>query len=537
MAFIAALTAAELFPPGRVLFFMIRTMIGLGLAALLGCAQGGRPAATKPNVLVILADDLGWSDLGCYGGEIATPNLDGLARGGVRYTQVYNTARCWPSRAALLTGYYAQQVRRDTVPGVESGTRGARPAWAPLLPARLKAAGYRSYHSGKWHVDGKPLENGFDRSYRLEDAGRYFHPRQHFEDDRPLPAVEKGSAFYTTSAVADHAIRQLKEHGERHAAAPFFQYLCFTAPHFPLHAPAEDVARYRDRYRRGWDVLREERARRIRELGLAAHPAPPAERELGPPYAFPEALKKLGPGEVDRPLPWEQLTEAQKEFQAAKMAVHAAMVDVMDREIGRVLAQLREMDAFKNTLILFLSDNGASAEIMVRDEGHDPAAAPGSAGSHLCLGPGWSTASNTPFRRHKSWVHEGGISTPLIAHGPSVPAAPGTLRTAPGHLVDLAPTILELAGVEAPPDFPGRSLFADGERELWWLHEGNRAIRAGDWKLVSAKNQGSGAWELYDLSTDRGESKDLALQFPERVRELAAAWERRWTSIQADARR
>ncbi len=512
---------------------MIRRALWALLPLLAACARGDRAPAAAPNVIVILADDLGWSDLGCYGGEIETPNLDALARGGLRYTQFYNTARCWPSRASLLTGRYAQEVRRDTVPGVVSGGRGVRPAWAPLLPARLKPLGYRSYHSGKWHVDGKPLEGGFDRSYWLEDTGRYFGPRRHFEDDKPLPAGERGSGYYATTAVADHAIRQLKEH----AGGPFFQYLCFTAPHFPLHAPAEEVEKFRERYRKGWDALREERGRRIRELGLAAHPTPSAEREVGPPYPFPEAIAKLGAGEVDRPKPWADLTDAQKEFQAAKMAVHAAMVHVMDREIGRVVGQLRAMGALENTLILFLSDNGASAEIMVRDDGHDLAAAPGSAASHLCLGPGWSTASNTPFRRHKTWVHEGGISTPLIAHWPSGIAARGELRTTPSHLIDLVPTVLGTAGVDVPPELPGRSIFATGPRELWWLHEGNRALRAGDWKLVSAKNQGTGAWELYDLAEDRGETTDLAAKHPERVRELGEAWERRWAEIQAQAKR
>lgn len=505
------------------------------LLVLASCAGPDRPApGSRPNVLVLLADDLGYSDPGCYGGEIRTPNLDALARGGLRFSQFYNTARCWPSRASLLTGYYPQQVRRDTVPGVESGGRGKRPAWAPLLPERLRPLGYRSYHSGKWHVDGPALEGGFDRSYRLEDAGRYFSPRRHFEDDRPLPAVDPASGYYTTAAVADHAIRQLKDH----PGGPFFQYVCFTSPHFPLHAPAEDIARYRGAYREGWDAVRETRGKRLRELGLVAHAPPPAEREVGPPYAFPDAIQKLGPSEVIRPLPWSELTAEQRDFQAAKMEVHAAMVDRMDLEIGRILDQLRAMKAFENTLVLFLSDNGASAEIMVRDDGHDPKAPAGSAASHLCLGPGWSTASNTPFRRHKTWVHEGGISTPFIAHWPAGIAARGTIRSTPSHVVDVAPTILELAG-GPPAGGPGRSLlpaFA-GEppsaRELWWLHEGNRAIRSGDWKLVAAKTAGTQAWELYDLSNDRGETRDLSARFPDRAKEMAERWERTWEEIRA----
>ena len=196
-----------------------------------------------PNVVVILADDLGFSDLGCYGGEIKTPNLDGLAAGGLRFTQFYNTARCWPTRAAILTGYYAQQVRRDTVPGVPSGSRGVRPGWARLLPELLKPRGYRSYHSGKWHVDGMPLADGFDRSYYVEDLGRYFHPRVLYEDDRKLPPVKPDSGYYATTAIAEHAVGYLKQHAAEHREQPFFLYLAFSAPHFPLQAPPEDIAR------------------------------------------------------------------------------------------------------------------------------------------------------------------------------------------------------------------------------------------------------------------------------------------------------
>src|SRR5438874_4894025 len=201
--------------------------------------------ATKPNVLLLVADDMGFSDAGCYGGDIATPNLDALARKGLRFTQFYNTARCWPSRAALLTGYYAQQVRRDTVPGIKSGAQGTRPSWARLLPEMLKPLGYRSYHSGKWHVDGKPLHNGFDHSYSLEDHDRHFTPRRHTEDDKALPPVDARAGYYSSTGIADHAIKCLKEHAAKHAEKPFLEYLAFTAPHFPLQASPEDIAPYR----------------------------------------------------------------------------------------------------------------------------------------------------------------------------------------------------------------------------------------------------------------------------------------------------
>ncbi len=518
--------------------------VGVILLVLPTPARAAAPV--KPNVVVILADDLGYSDLGCYGGEIRTPNLDALAANGLRYSQFTNTARCWPSRAALLTGYYAQQVRRDTVPGVPSGGNGVRPSWARLLPARLKAGGYRSYHSGKWHVDGKPLENGFEHSYRLEDAGRYFAPRTHFEDDRKLPAVAPGSDYYTTTAIAEHAIQFLKDHESQHASDPFFLYLAFTSPHFPLHAKPEDIARYRDSYRDGWEVVRAERWKRIQKLGIVEGRLSDVERAVGPPYPFPDALKTLGPGEVDRPLPWDSLTAEQREFQRVKMTLHAAMVDRMDQEVGRVLNQLRRMGSLENTLLVFLSDNGASAEIMVRDDGHDPSAPPGSAASHLCLGPGWSSVANTPFRRHKTWVHEGGIATPLIVHWPRGIPAHGEIRHNPGHLIDLAPTILEVAGVEVPrvtdvPAPPGKSLVPTftcdrsvTHEELWWQHEGNRALRVGDWKIVAAGKDA--AWELYNLKTDRTETHDLAHEQPEKVRELSALWLRRHDEFGALAR-
>jgi arylsulfatase len=450
----------------------------------------------------------------------------------------------------LLTGYYAQQVRRDTLPGIASGGRGVRPAWAPLLPELLRPLGYRSYHSGKWHIDGQPLENGFDHSYWLQDEGRNFSPQKHAQDGRALPPVERGAGYYSTTAIVERAIDFLKDHARQHTEKPFFTYVAFVVPHFPLHAPAEDIARYRDKYRGGWDEVRQTRFARQKELGLASGDLPPLEQEVGPPYRFPEALKKFGPHEVDRPLPWSELSAEQREFQATKMAIHAAMVDRMDREIGRLLQQVRDMKAWDNTLVLFLSDNGASAEMMVRDDGHDPKAAPGSWATHLCLGPGWSSAANTPFRRHKTWVHEGGICTPLIAHWPQGIAARGELRHNPAHVIDIVPTIFELLGRKRPetwrgapvPPPPGRSLVPvlakDGtvsHDSLWWLHENNRALRVGDWKIVSAGT--GGRWELFDLKTDRCEAHDLAARRPDRVRELEQVWHRQFEAIRALATR
>lgn len=494
-------------------------------------AQDEAPAS-RPNVLLILADDLGWSDLGCYGGEIATPNLDAVAERGVRFTQFYNTARCWPTRASLMTGYYPQQVNMDP-------PRGGVPVYALTLAERLKKAGYRSYHAGKWHLRGIPKalrDGGFDHSYRCEDHDRNFYPQHLILDDRALPPVGRDADYYTSTAYADHMIAFLDEHAREHVEQPFFAYLAFTVPHFPLHAPAEDVARYRDRYSEGWDVVRAERVERQRALGLFPTTIAARESQIEAPSGNAKQRERLGPGEVAFALAWKDLTEAQRRFQADKMAVHAAMVDRMDREIGRVLEKVRAMGREEDTLVMFLSDNGASAEILVRGDGHDPDAEPGAADSYLCLGPGWSTCANTPFRRHKIWTHEGGIATPLIVSWPAR-AMKGAFRLTPGHVIDVTPTLLELAGlpvepgVEGAPAFPGRSLVPVLEKDrsldrdvLWFHHVGNRALREGPFKLVSAQIDGD-AWELYDLRIDRGETLDLSSAQPERVERMAAAWQ------------
>ncbi len=518
----------------------MRALVVVLLLASVASAQ-----STKPNILLILADDLGYSDLGCYGSEIATPNLDALAKNGLKFQHFYNTARCWPSRAAILTGYYAQQVRRDAVPDVKSGNPGIRPEWAKLLPELLSLAGYRSYHSGKWHVDGMPLKNGFLHSYSLNDHDRHFGPKQHTQDDVKLPEAKEG--YYSSTYISNHAMECLTEHFKDHPKAPFFEFLAFTAPHFPLQAPAKDIEKYSKVYAAGWDELREARWKKMQKLGLGGTALAPVERDIGSPYSktAKDALPKLGAGEVNEPKAWIDLTAVQREFQAKKMAVHAAMVDRMDQEIGRVIDLLKKNGQFDNTLILFLSDNGASAEIMVRGDGHDPHAECGTGATFLSLGAGWSTMANTPHRRHKTWVHEGGISTPFIMHWPQGIAAKDEFRKAPAHVVDLLPTFLEVAGQkfntpDAPP-LPGVSLqpmFAKEsliKREpIWWLHEGNKALRDGQWKLVSNKD---GAWELYDLSADETETKNLAKDHSERAKSMAAAWQKQWESIQADARR
>jgi L-rhamnose mutarotase len=518
----------------------------LGVSAAFAAADA--PRAEKPNILLIVADDMGFSDLGCYGGEIQTPNLDRLAEHGLRFTRFYTTSRCWASRAAILTGHYPQAVRRDLLPEVErgeygmfgtiSGANGIRPRWAQMLPAYLKPLGYRSYHSGKWHMDGDRLPAGFDRSYSLEDHNRFFSPQNHFEDDVKLPPVSPDSGYYSTTYIADHAIKCLKEHAEKSADQPFFEYLSFTAPHFPLQALPEDIAVYKDAYQVGWDAIRKARLERMKSLGIVDGGLSPLEPGTLPRWNLtPEEMKtQISPGELGNAVPWDSLSPEQKKFQAAKMSIHAAMIHRMDIEIGRVLEQIKAMGALDNTLVMFVSDNGATPEQILRGDGHDPSAPPGSAKSYLGLGGGWSSAANTPFRLHKSWTHEGGLATPMIAHWPAGIPARGELRHNTGHLIDLLPTALALTGAELPaevaglpvPPLPGKSLVAtfgkDGSvtrDSLWFYHDGHRAIIAGDWKLVCQFEQ---PWELYNLQQDRSETNDLAAKHPEKVMELELAW-------------
>lgn len=505
------------------------------------CLSAG-DSPSRPNFLVILADDLGFSDLGCYGSDISTPNLDHLASNGLRFTQFYNTGRCWPTRSALLTGYYPQQIHMDP-------PRGRLPPWTRTLAQWLKRAGYRSYHSGKWHLNGAPkpgANGGFDHSYDLEDHDRNFHPQKILEDDQLLPPVSPGSGYYTTTAFADHAIRCLKEHASQFANQPFFSYLAFTVPHFPLQAPPDDIARYQGRYLRGWDQVRAERWRSLRELGIVSCGLAPLEPAFRPRYFKPAILDSLGTGEIEHAIPWADLTASQQEFQATKMAIHAAMIDRMDREIGRVLDQVRAMGAWDNTLTLFLSDNGTDATILIRGDGHNPSGAPGSGDSFLCLGPGWSSAGNSPFRRHKVWTHEGGISTPLIAHWPAGLARRNELRHGTGHVIDCVPTLLDLAGVlpELPsgaPVLPGRSLVPEFAQDgsvrrdcLFFHHEGNRALRIGDFKAVSARED-QDRWELFNLASDRCEQHDLAAAEPDRLREMTVRWQQLQDQFTRDA--
>jgi arylsulfatase A-like enzyme len=506
---------------------MLALLVLIALAAVPLAA--GQPAKSKqPNIVVIMADDMGISDLGCYGSEIRTPNLDRLAASGLRFTQFYNTARCCPTRASLLTGLYPHQAGV----GHMVGNHGA-PAYQGYLNDRcvtiaevLRDAGYHTLMSGKWHVGENrphwPVDRGFERSFALVSGGtNYFRldpGRKMAIDDKPY--APPADNFYITDAFTDNAVSFIDEYGRK--KEPFFLYLTYTAPHWPLHARPEDIARYRGKYLNGWDALREKRHKRMIELGIVDPKWPITPRDRSAPA-------------------WSEV--ADKEAQDLRMAVYAAQIDRMDQGIGRVMEKLKQRGLEENTLVLFLADNGGCAEVIDRGT---PGVPPGGEDSFLSYGLPWANASNTPFRLYKHWAHEGGISTPLIVRWPAAIRKGGGLTHQPGHLIDLMPTCLDAAGVPYPKTYQGREVlpvegrsllpvFRGDEpkepRVIYWEHEGNRAVRQGKWKLVSRHAGASpGEWELYDLEADRTEMTNLAGRQPEKVRELASlydTWARR----------
>ncbi len=485
-------------------------------------AADGPAASKRPNIILIMADDLGFSDLGCYGSEIATPNLDALAAGGMRFTHFYNAARCCPTRAALLTGQYPHAVgighmtRNLKLPGYQSGLSER----CVTIAEAIRRSGYRALMSGKWHVGMVaghwPLDRGFEHYFGiLSGACNYFRPERHrmlMLDNRQIEPADP--RFYLTDAISDHAVEYINQYANK--AEPFFLYVAYTAPHAPLHARAEDIARYRGKYLVGWDEVRLRRYRRMIELGI-----------IDPRWA-------LSPRDADAPA-WSDVSD--KDREDLKMSVFAAQITCMDRGIGRIVEKVRASGIEKNTLVMFLSDNGGCSENI--DEGK-PGAPIGTIDSSIGYGPPWANLSDTPFRRFKRMTHEGGISTPLIAYWPSVIRG-GQITNQVGHVIDLLPTVLDVAGGEYPRAFQGREIRpADGlslrpifqgrQRAghdlLAWEHEGNRGVRQGQWKLVS---HFPGPWELYDLEANRTELNNLADKMPERVRELADrydAWAR-----------
>lgn len=492
----------------------------------------------RPNIVLIMADDMGYSDLGCYGSEIRTPNLDRLASGGIRFSQFYNAARCCPTRASLLTGLYPHQAgvgRMINFEG-EGPYQGYLNDECVTIAEALKSGGYATYMSGKWHVGEErphwPVDRGFDRHYGLISGGmNYFDirkgkrpgvTRQFARDGEEYMPPSEG--FYATDAYTDFAVDCIDQHAD--PEQPFFLYLAYTAPHWPLHALPEDIARYRGKYMEGWPALRKQRYQRLLEMGLIKDDWALSEQD-------------------DAAADWDSLDEETKHRMDHKMAIYAAQIDRMDQGIGRVMEALKAKGYDDDTLVMFLSDNGASHESGALGQNFRPDldGELGSVDSYQSYGLSWSNASNTPFRKHKSWVHEGGISTPLIVHWPERITSPGRITPQPGHIIDLMATCCDVAGVDYPEQFQGHPvkplegqslvpIFRGEEREqhdlLFWEHFGNRAVRCGNWKLV--EDAKAGRWELYDMEKDRTELHDLSDEKPDLVSELKAkyvAWAER----------
>jgi arylsulfatase A-like enzyme len=540
------------------------------LIAILSLLAAGTPVRAaeppRPNVVVILTDDMGFSDLGCYGGEIRTPNLDALAASGLRFTQFYNTARCCPTRASLLTGLYPHQagvghMMTDTGHDAYRGNLNNR---CVTLAEALKPAGYRAYALGKWHVtrhtgpngpkDNWPLQRGFDRYYgTIHGAGSYYDPSTLTRDNTAIsPFADPEYApktYYYTDAISDHAVRFLGDHAKEHKEKPFLLYVAYTAAHWPMHALPEDVARYKGKYDGGYEPIRKARLEKAAGLGL-----------IDPKQ---EMVPSAGT--------WDKVPD--KAWEAAGMEVFAAMVDRMDQGVGKIVAELKRSGQLENTLILYMQDNGGCAEVMGRTGNKDhpnierpakptlaplkpeallppasvppqtregypvrmgPKATPGGSDTYVAYGQGWANVSNTPFREYKHWVHEGGIGTPLIAHWPEgIPAdRRGALVKDPGHLIDVMATCLDVGGANYPADkaapegvslrpaFAGKPLAR--KAPIFWEHEGNKAVRDAKWKLVAKHGK---PWELYDMDADRVELHDLASRETEKASELAAAWD------------
>ena len=497
------------------------------------------PAAEKPNILYIIADDLGFSDLGCFGGEIDTPVLDSLAAGGVRLTQFYNTGRCCPSRAAILTGQYPHRVglgHMTTNDLGRPGYRGVISDEAQTIAQVLKPAGYRSFIAGKWHLGTPdPTQHGFEEFYgTLVSAKRFFDPEHliRLPEGRQAREYPEGQ-FYATDAVTDHAldfIHLARETPEQ----PWFLYLAYNAPHFPLHAPKEEIAKYADRYLGGWDKLREERLATMKKLKIV-----PEETKLSPRSTW----QNYGETETGTNPAWDTLPEDRRLDLARRMAIFAAMVDRMDQQLGRVIDDLRSAGELDNTLIVFTSDNGACFEwdpngfdIVSSNQNilhaADQLDAMGGPDTFHSVGSGWANASNTPWRMYKHFNHEGGIASPGIVHWPAgLKVEPGTILHDPAHIIDLMPTALTAAGgtYTGKLPMPGVDLIAQlqteggDERTLFFEHQGNRAVRSGEWKLVAFDDQ---PWELYHFGDDRTELNDLSAQHPEKVAAMNAAWEK-----------
>ncbi len=492
-------------------------------------------AATPPNIVIILSDDMGWGDLGCYGGEIRTPNLDKLAKNGLRFTQFYNTGRCCPTRAALMTGLYSHQagVGHMTTDHGFTGYQGELNSRCVTIAEVLRPAGYSTYGVGKWHLalntkaEGEkhdwPLQRGFDHHYGIiSGSSHYFHAKNLERDNNSFAwdtdPEYKPERFYLTDAFTDHAVKYVNDHERKQKEKPFFLYLAYTAAHWPIHAFEEDINSYNGVYDGGYEAIRLARQKNQIKLGLT------------------DPKWTLSPTVGD----WEKFP-AQK-WEARMMQAYAAMVTRMDAGIGKLVATLEKNGQLDNTIILFLQDNGACAEPVAHEDAGSYEKNPGAPDTYLGYGRNWANVGNTPFRYYKHYEHEGGISTPLIVHWPKgIPASQqNQLVRAPGHLIDIMPTCVALAGANYPTEFNGAKIqpmegvsltptlagkSLKRKLPLFFEHEGNRGVRDGRWKLVSTFKPTNGAWELYDMETDRTEMHDLSATKPGKAKELAKKWD------------
>ncbi len=503
----------------------------------------GAPA--RPNVILIMVDDMGFSDLGCYGSEIATPTIDSLAKGGVRFSHFYNNARCCPTRATLMTGLAPHQagIGHMTVEPGYKEVKNAPPAYqgnlndsCVTLAQVARRAGYATFMTGKWHLSGAnqedwPLQRGFDQYYGcISGAARYFYPTGerimysgNTADRNPKSTTDQ--PFYTTDAFTDHGLEFIAKNPAGTNSRPFFWYLAFNAPHWPLQAPEVDIAKYRDQYKIGWDQLRAQRYQREIALGL-----------IDPKWS-------LSPRDPGVPA-WESLSAAQKEDLSLRMAIYAAMIDHVDQNLAKLVAFLKAKNLFDNTLILFLSDNGACAEGGVFPRGDIFDVAKRNESPDISVGQGWANASDTPFRLYKHYSHEGGTATPFFMHWPARIPPRAAWYDEPAQIIDIMPTLVEVVGGQYPKTFGGHDIlpgegvsltpaFAGAsllrKQPLFMEHEGNAFVHAGDWKLVGRgvtppKGLQVQKWELYNLKDDRSELHDLAAAMPEKVQAMSAQW-------------
>jgi arylsulfatase A-like enzyme len=510
---------------------LLATWVALGLGLLIVRSE----AADRPNIIVILVDDMGYSDIGCYGGEIQTPNIDRLARGGLQFTQFYNTGRCCPTRASLMTGLHPHQAGIGHMTETPQGPsplsdhpyQGFLNEQCNTIAEVLKKGGYHTLMTGKWHLGyhdkgNWPLQRGFDKYFGIISGASHFMNPQ---PPRGLTFMNEpfspGPGFYTTDAFTDYAMQFIRE-SRQNSEDPFFLYLAYNAPHWPLHAKSGDLAKYEGKYRGGWHALMEQRLSRQREMGL-----------IDPSW---NAAPHEGPE-------WDSLDEETRRLLDLRMAAYAACIDSVDQNVGRLVAFLKHQGLYENTLICFMSDNGACQEGGILGSGteeqvRDPLLSKGTAGPRC--GQAWANASNAPFRYYKHFVHEGGMATPMIAHWPAgIPwQSRGSFVREIGYLPDFMPTFIELAGAEYPEVRKGQKvhpmagtsllpLFKGGNQPVhrqpvYWEHEGNRAMRDGKWKLSWS---GKGPWELYDMEADRTEMHDLAQSLPDRLNAMVQKWE------------